>query len=213
MNRKEFIYHSEQSIKTALQDSEIVKALAAVGFGRDVLLSGLTLRDHIKTTGVKQKNEYGEKLSATDALKQARHEAIELYNQHVATARFALKDDREAYQSLALAGERKRALLEWLEQAETFYTNVAAYTSVLKKYNLSSADLTLGQERVAAVAEAYSRQLQEKNEAKEATQSKAEARQAFIHWARRYKQAVQLAFGDQPKILARLGYPKKQAVS
>lgn len=213
MNWKKSINHSEQSIKIALQDPEIVKALAVVGFGRDMLLSGLSLRDDIKATGVMQKNEYGEKLSATDALQEARQKATALYSQHIATARFVLKDDREAYQRLMLAGYRKRALLEWLEQAETFYTNAPAYISVFKKYNLSAAELMQGHERVEAVAQAYSRQLQEKNGAKEATQSKAEAQKAFIHWARRYKQAVQLVFGDQPKMLARLGYPKKQGVA
>jgi imidazolonepropionase-like amidohydrolase len=71
----------------------------------------------------KQKQEYGEQFSATDALDTAMSAANQVYMRHVKVARIALRGQRGAAKALQLTGRRQQSYSGWIKQASIFYTN------------------------------------------------------------------------------------------
>src|SRR4051812_44754378 len=94
---------------------------------------GRALRDKARVLYQRQKGEYGNLLAAGDALDAAQRQAKDTYMRHVKVARVALKADRGALQALNLAAQRRRALSEWLAQAQQFYANALAERTILDR--------------------------------------------------------------------------------
>jgi hypothetical protein len=195
------------SIETALQDGNIVEALAPYGYNRERLLQGQALVQQAQALAKRQRSSKGVLFAATVARAAAHNQAQAVYSHHVAIARLALQGDRGAAQKLDLSG-RKRALAAWLFQAEQFYTNALAtpaITAKLARYGITSAQLTAAQQQVAAVAASIVTQQQSKNGASESMQARDAALQALNHWMRDFRAVARMALANQPQRLAQLG--------
>ena len=200
------------AIDYALRIPEIQKTLAEVGFSKADLTRGKALLERVQMLDAVQQKEYGDRYQATDELTKAKQQAWALYTRHLATARFALKEERGHWKTLELSGKRKADLFGWLTQARTFYDNAPLVKTILAKYDLSEAELQQGASMIDAVIEAYNVRQKEDSEAQAATQQRNEVLAQLESWMRRFAQSARLAFIDDTQTLKGLGLMSRATV-
>lgn len=186
----------------------ITTIMAAFGYDATTMDAAKALVDNATALHNKQKQEYGEQFAATDELNLARATANKTYMRHVKLARIILKDNRGAYESLQLSGDRKQSISGWLQQANTFYTNALASESIkmeLAKLTMTEEVLTNAQALVADVEDKLNTQLKEKGEAQAATLERDNAFDALQEWVSQYVAVARIALEDQPQYLEVLG--------
>ncbi len=97
----------------------------------------------------------------------------------------------------------------WLSQARTFYTHIQDGKDVMKKFDVTEAELKQGKVMVETVIEAYHVRQKEGSEALTATQQRNRAMEKLDTWMRRFSQTARLAFIEDPNTLKALGLKKK----
>jgi hypothetical protein len=112
---------AQVALENAQANEALKAALALYGYDDAKLATGRALYDGAQEKHNKQKQEYGEQYTATDALDTAMSVANTVYMRHVKIARIALKDQRGAWQALDLQGRRKKTYSGWVKQARVFY--------------------------------------------------------------------------------------------
>jgi hypothetical protein len=123
---------AQNAISNAQSNSEIIAALAVLGYDDAKMQVGEALYIKAAKLQIKQVKEYGEQFAATDALNLAKATANKIYIVHVKIARIALSGDRGAAESLQLSGRRKESLSGWLIQTKALYSNALSTPAVLK---------------------------------------------------------------------------------
>ncbi|WP_185154506.1 hypothetical protein, partial [Fulvivirga sp. M361] len=157
---------------------------------------------------LKQQKEYGDQFTATDTLNTTKAQANREYMKHVKIARIAARNDRGAFESLQLSGDRKRTLSGWLKQAKAFYANALANADLLTAlagFGITEAKLTAAQLQVLGVEQAFNRQLREKGEAQAATQHRDEAFDALQSWLADFIAVSRIALESESQYLEVLG--------
>ena len=196
---------SQVAIENALGDKKVLQRLAVLGYDTKKIREGKVLRETTMMLQSVQKKEYGLQYKATDALRAAWEEAEELFAKHVSIARIVFKNNREVWNSLQLAGVRKRVISGWLEQARIFYVNAPEVASQLEAYGVTLAELESGKAMIDAVAAAYARQKQEKGKAQQATRQRDEALAALKAWMSDFMAIARIALKDDVQQLESLG--------
>ena len=210
MKKSERIVWSQMVIDTALNNPAILKQLGKVGLPKEQVLAGKSYVEEVIRLEAVQRKEMGERFDATDELNTVRDQARSLYTKHVADARHALRNQRGYWEALDLDGKRKAELFEWLAQADTFYNNIGPAMSILKKYNVTDAEVTEARVLIDKVIAAYKNRSREASEAKAATQQRNTALKELDNWMKRFVQTAKLAFVDEPHYLEVLGIGKKK---
>jgi hypothetical protein len=196
------------ALQNTTEDAVIKTELAEFGYTATKLAEGQALHAAAEALHRKQKEEYGEQLTATDALDTAREAANDLYLRHLKIARVAFKNDRGIQDKLDINGRRKETLSGWLGQAKQFYTtalNAPSIQASLATFGLTAAKLTAAQDLIQAVEEAAATQSREKGEAQEATRLRDLALEDLYEWISDFKTIARVALQDVPQQLEKLG--------
>lgn len=196
---------SQVAIENTLGNKKILQRVTVFGYDAKKMKEGKVLRETTMMLQTVQKKEYGLQYKATDALRVAREETEELFTRHISIARIVFKNDREAWNSLQLAGLRKRNFTAWLEKARIFYANAPALVSQLEPYGVTLAELESGKAMIDAVAAAYAHQKQEKGKAQQATRERDEALAALRAWMSDFMAIARIALKDDVQQLESLG--------
>lgn len=212
MKRAEKIMRARTIVEIFLSNKDIQKKLAEHNYSKQDVLEGQQLADQVQTLDNKQQQEYGARFGATDALNKARQAARDLYLEHLDSARFVFKKDRNAQKALDLTGTRRLDLSGWLNQAQQFYNNLAPFIGTLKKYNLNEAELKQGGAMIATVLEAYHKRKKETEEAKTSTRQVQEAEQALDAWLSSFAKFSKAILANEPELLEILGLTSKMGV-
>lgn len=200
------------AIENALNDEEIAPLLTAYGYDVTKLNVGNALRQAAMQEVQRQVEEYGDQFTATDIVNQAWQQANAEYMKHVKIARVAFKNERGAFQKLALDGQRKRTLSGWLGQARQFYSNALSDThvqNVLLGFGIDVAALTAAQALVDAAEQASAAQESEKGDAQQATLERNKAMQALDAWMSDFIAIARIALAGKPQLLEKLGVQVK----
>ena len=200
------------AIENALNDEEIAPLLTAYGYDVTKLNVGNALRQAAMQEVQRQVEEYGDQFTATDIVNQAWQQANAEYMKHVKIARVAFKNERGAFQKLALDGQRKRTLSGWLGQARQCYSNALSDThvqNVLLGFGIDVAALTAAQALVDAAEQASAAQESEKGDAQQATLERNKAMQALDAWMSDFIAIARIALAGKPQLLEKLGVQVK----
>ncbi len=212
VKKREKLKRIQGTIDYTLRTPTILEALAKLDFPKEDVLEGSSLFDEVIVLEDAQQKEYGEQYQATEDLTQARRDARALYMKHLELARIGFRDHRAFYKTLSLGGNRKGDLFGWLSQARTFYSHINRGKDVMKKFDITEAELKQGKAMIDAVIEAYHIRQKEGSEALTATQQRDRAMEKLDAWMRRFSQTARLAFIDDPDTLKALGLKKKVMV-
>lgn len=199
---------AQNLIQNGTNVDAILSAMTAFGYDTTAMDAGKALLDKANELHAKQKQEYGEQFAATDELNLARENANKTYMKHVKLARIALSNDRGAFESLQLSGDRKQSISGWIQQAKTFYANALVSTSVkgaLSKFTVSEEVLNAGQAAILDVESKLNAQLKEKGEAQAATEARDKAFDDLQEWVSQYVSIARIALEDEPQLLESLG--------
>ncbi|MFT6856667.1 MAG: vacuolar-type H+-ATPase subunit I/STV1 [Cyclobacteriaceae bacterium] len=156
----------------------------------------------------KQKQEYGEQFSATDALDTAMSAANQVYMRHVKVARIALRGQRGAAEALQLTGRRQQSYSGWIKQASIFYTNALIDEGVktaLSSFGITEQALQEGQDNVNDVQAKLAAQLKEKGEAQASTQERDQALEDLLDWMSDFVAIARIALENDAQLLEVLG--------
>ena len=212
MKKSEKLKRIQGTIDYALRTPMILQALAKLDFPKEDVLEGSALFDEVILLEDAQQKEYGEQYQATEELTQARRDTRALYMKHLELARIGFRNHRAFYKTLLLGGNRRGDLFGWLSQARTFYTYIQDGKDVMKKFDVTEAELKQGKVMVETVIEAYHVRQKEGSEALTATQQRNRAMEKLDAWMRRFSQTARLAFIEDPNTLKALGLKKKVLV-
>ena len=208
MTNEEQVRRTKTAVEAVLAYARLQKELATYGYDKKKMLEGKARWEKVEMLIHLQKKEYGESYEATDSLNLAKADAWQVYVRHQEIARVALKDNRGAYKSLQLTGERKKDLFGWLAQARTFYANVEGVKETLTKYSLTEDELKQGQAMIEAVYQAHSTRRKEYSEAKQATQNRNQALEELTAWTSAFVGIAKVAFANDPEALELMGLLK-----
>jgi hypothetical protein len=202
---------AQVALENAQANEALKAALALFGYDDAKLATGRALYDGAQEKHNKQKQEYGEQYTATDALDTAMSVANTVYMRHVKIARIALKDQRGAWQALDLQGRRKKTYSGWVKQARVFYNNAMASADIkaaLAVFGITEAVLTDSLANVAEVETKLAAQLKEKGEAQDATEQRDEAFEQLEDFMSDFTAIARIALEDEPQFLEMLGIVK-----
>ncbi|UXP32943.1 hypothetical protein N6H18_03105 [Reichenbachiella agarivorans] len=208
------LLQAEVAIHNATTNDAVKSAMALYGYDTTKVAENQALLDQGKTLHTKQKKEYGEQYSATDALSKSMKTADKWYIKHVKIARIALKNERGIWQSLQINGRRKKSQSGWVSQATVFYLNALSNPDVLtamNQFGVSQEVLASTQLLVQDVANKLSIQLKETGEAQDATIKRDEALDLLMDWMSDFKAIARIALEDDAQLLEMLGIVKAAA--
>ena len=150
----DFLQGSKTLIENASTLPEIATALASYGYDAARFEEGRRLWAEADSLAKKQSLDSGGRSGATQELDKAWTVANKSYMKALKIARIAFGEDPKAIAALKLYGPRKQSVAGWIEQAETFYANLAAdpvLAGRLRRYGYDSARLGSEATQVEAV--------------------------------------------------------------
>lgn len=199
---------AENAIDNSMNVSEILAALAVCGYDAIKLGEGKALQVNAVTLQSINKKEHGEQFDATDAMHLAKAIANKGYMRHVKLARIALENDRGAWESLGLSGDRMDSFSGWVLQAKSFYTNALDTPEVLTKLGklgITLEILTATQALVEDVGAKYSTQKKETGQAQRARLARDAAMDKLQKWMGPFIKVARIALEDDSQYLEMLG--------
>lgn len=204
----ERLNQAQLAIAAGQKDADVAPLLAEFGYDTARLAAGKALYDSALALHQKQKMEYGEQFTATDAFNAALDNARASYMTFVKVARVAFKTDRGISGQLQLDGERKKSYAGLMSQMRQFYAAALAnpaITTGLAGFGITKEKLIAGQALLAGVEASLSAQLKESGEAQEATEKRDAAMDALDDWMSDYIAIARIALEERPQLLEKLG--------
>jgi hypothetical protein len=195
------------TIETVLNDPKLQDVLTPYGYAPTEMRQGQALRAQALAFVQQQHVQAGKQFAAQDAHADTQAQARALYKRHVALARIALRNDRDAMKSLDLSA-RKETLAGWVLQAQQFYTNALAddaITAKLARSGVTPEQMRTAQTLVEAVADGIVTQQQYKNTARVSKNARDAALRALDRWMLDFIAVARIVLADQPQRLAQLG--------
>lgn len=192
----------ETATKPPIQD-----AMAAMGYDEAALQQGRTLLDSFEQAVQTRQEEYGEQLSATDAVNDA-WDAFhaQTYMPHVKIARVVFDDG--TLERLGITGVRPKAFGPYVQEARRFYDTLAGdeeLQSAMAERGVDGETVTRAQNDLDQLEALDQTQEREKAEAQQATRARNDARRSFADWLADYRKFARVALSDQPDLLEQLG--------
>ncbi|MGB3585985.1 MAG: hypothetical protein WBA23_05575, partial [Tunicatimonas sp.] len=148
---------------------------------------------------------YGLQKASTALYQQESTLLKAMYQEHLALARVALKEDITAGNVLRLWGARQRNVAGWLSQVSEFYTHASRYSDILSQYAISSAEIAQGQAMIRTIQEARVLQARHRSDAQIATQHRRQSINQLRTWIREFNAITRVALKDEPQYLEALG--------
>ena len=207
-SQADFLAEAKTLIENAIALPEIAAALGQYGYDAARLAEGRALWAQADAAMKKQSLDSGSRSGAVAEHEKAWEKANAAYMKALKVARVAFGDDAKAITALMLYGPRKQSLSGWLEQAETFYANLAAESSLamsLERYGYTSRKI--GEERalVAAVRESGFAKVQGAGAAQSSTAARDEKLRELDSWVSELRTIARVAFYEEPQELEKLG--------
>jgi len=203
-----FLNRAQVAIDNALSTPQIQEYLEEYGYTPKKIQTGKTLYEIALAAQQKQRQEYGEQISATEALNRLWEEAQTSYMRCVKIARIAFKNNPGIATELAINGTRKRTLSGWLLQAKQFYINAFGNPEILKglaEYGMTKAKLEACQKELETVETVNLTQEKEKGEAQNATKIRDKAMDELNGWLSDFIAIARVALAEEPQLLESLG--------
>jgi hypothetical protein len=216
MNRKTIAskLHTIQSgISGALNQPEIGTLLATFGYTAEKLAEGKALLDEATRLTALQVNNYGNQYAATDEASKALETAYADYMITLKVIRVAFKGDMDALASFKASGKRNKSLSGWLRDARVMYANLLGNETALAtaaRFGITKERLQKEQQQLDAVAALYSKQLEKKGEAQQATIDRDKAFDELANWYSDFRAIARIALHEKPQLLEALGIVVKR---
>jgi len=207
-NFVKFIFQTSTLIQNSMAISKISDRLLEYGYTNDRLRQGLDLVQHTETLTWRTDKAYGQSRQATRTLDEARTAAHRAYIKTLKIARIAFDADGRADTALKLSGPRKQSVDGWLDQASTFYANLAADQTLgdgLRLYGYTAAKLNAEAVLVERVRQTLQIQAREAGEARKATSDRDQKLAELRAWVKKFRTVVKVAFSEDPQELEKLG--------
>ena len=156
-----------------------------------------------------QKDEYGEQHEATAVLQALWDSANRTYMDTRKISRIALRDRPKAQAALGLGAKPKRSIGGWMEQTDTFYSNMLRnpdFIAAMAPYGYDQLKLEAEAALMQEVVAANGVQEDERGDAQEATKTRDAKLDELDQWLADYKVIARIALQDTPQQLEKLGW-------
>jgi hypothetical protein len=204
----DFLQGAKTLIENAATVSEISSALALYGYDGARLEEGRKLWSETDALVKKQSLDLGGRFEATQEFDKAWTSANAAYMKALKVARVAFGDDAKAIAALKLYGPRKQTLAGWIEQAETFYANLAADSGLsgrLTRYGYDQAKLKAEAAAVESVRQRTQAKVQGSGTAQASTAARDKKLRELDAWVSELRTIARVAFYENPQELEKLG--------
>ena len=204
----DFLQGSKTLIENASTLPEIATALASYGYDAARFEEGRRLWAEADSLAKKQSLDSGGRSGATQELDKAWTVANTSYMKALKIARIAFGEDPKAIAALKLYGPRKQSVAGWIEQAETFYANLAADPALagrLRRYGYDSARLGSEAMQVEAVRSKTQEKVQGSGNAQASTAARDKKLRELDTWVSELRTISRVAFYENPQELEKLG--------
>ncbi len=190
------------------QAPPIREAMATVGYDEAAFQRGQALRDAFAAAVQARQSEFGEQITATEALRDA-WDAFhsQTYMPHVTIARLVF-DGGGTIRRLGVEGDRPDAFGAYLQEAHRFYQTVSGdpgLQGALAERGVDEAATAAALADLDQLEALDQSQEREKAEAQQATRARNDARRAFADWLADFQKFARVALADQPDLLEQLG--------
>jgi hypothetical protein len=204
-------YHlrfARQVLSNAKASKAIKEAMDLFGYDDEKMQEGENLYETANQLYIDQIRESGEKIGATQDVRDAYEQASKVYMVHVTLARIAFRNSRDLYVALQLNGSRQKSYDKWLGQAEAFYSIALDKPEVQRGMALMKIDrkkLKEGQDLINKFRQTLHQRGLETGDAQRATLMRDEAVQEMNQWISDYLTISRIALDENPQELEKLG--------
>jgi hypothetical protein len=203
--QNEILKRADLALANALRTPEILTALRAYGVDeariKEIQSQLLSVKEFFR----QYREASVEAKAATQALREARDRAQELYSRHVTLGRVALADNPTLLEKMELKGTRKKGLPEWIEQANSFYRHANGQKESLAKYNITDKELNEMQKLLKQLKEMQQLQYQLKARTQVISEQRKKGYDALYRSFSKFIQIARLALDEEPQHLEALG--------
>ncbi len=126
---------SEIAIENCRRSAPIMAGIAIYKYDENRLTKGDEIITRIKTLTLQWNAAQSQKLQATLELKNTARDFKAVYYKTRRIAYLLFKNQEPQRRALALGGQKKRKLIQWLEEASQFYTNALADPEARRQFS------------------------------------------------------------------------------
>ncbi|WPP51563.1 hypothetical protein [Catalinimonas niigatensis] len=210
-NKKEYKKGWVQTtLKATRQHGDIQSSMLGFGYDEGKLGVADNLLVEVEKWDALYFDHLGGQKKATRDLKEARREVNTRYVRHLKVARVALEGRSDLWDLLKIEGPRKLSLPEWLGQVKAFYYHYDRAADILKKYNISRAEVEQTIAMIEAIEDFRVQQSLSRSHAQEATEKRDQYSHALDQWMSEFMYVAKLALKDSPQSLEALGKTVKR---
>jgi hypothetical protein len=206
--QSDFLEAASALLQCAVNDLEVSKSMAEVGFGEKNLVKGEALLSDFRNTYLKHESVTGEKLNVNNRRMTHLKSMKKLYMRILKTARIAFQDDQAAKNDMCLDGERHKDGDLWIGQVEqlcTGFFGVPGYSAKLEQFGVDSEMVGKLQSDIAVLKSINETKKVTEEELLLLTRQKKESVLKFQKWLSNYVKMARIRFDNNPDVLRRMG--------
>jgi len=196
---------AEVAIENTRRNPHIMERIALYKYDEQRLQQGDQMIIRIKGITVRWNKAQSEKFLATNALHAVVKEAKTVYGKTRRIARVIFQNQEPQRRALALNGQSRRILSQWLEEARQFYTNALVDPEVIRQlsnYGITAERLNEEKNLLAKVEKAMANQEKKAAEAMEITGERKLAAKELVQWMSKFFTILRLAMGKSQMLEA-----------
>ncbi|MCX6582211.1 MAG: hypothetical protein NT166_18730 [Candidatus Aminicenantes bacterium] len=196
---------AEVAIENTRRNPHIMERIALYKYDEQRLQQGDLMLIRIKGITVRWNKAQSEKLLATNALHAVVKEAKTVYGKTRRIARVIFQNQEPQRRALALNGQSRRILSQWLEEARQFYTNALVDPEVIRQlsnYGITATRLAEEKNLLVEVEKAMANQEKKAAEAMEITGERKLAAKELVQWMSKFFTILRLAMGKSQMLEA-----------
>ena len=204
---------AQVATNNAIKRKKIADALAAFGYTKVKIATGLKLANEVEALDTKQKAIKGQQHGASSALAKSLKKAKKAYVKTLEVARVAFRGKRTARAALMLGGRRKVSTAGIIDQAGKLYKNTintGSYLNTMKTFGYDKQKLQAEYKLFQEAAGLDDAQEGAKSSAQTATLKRDEKLKKLKRWMSDFNRIAKVALANDRQSLEALGIVAKR---
>ncbi|MEQ9443811.1 MAG: hypothetical protein RIG62_32525 [Cyclobacteriaceae bacterium] len=197
------LYRVQVTTEAVLSVPELQEVFSQHTYQEKKVQEGQQLRARVKELQNKQELSQRNAQKAQRTLQQAKEAMQSLYVDHLETARFVYRRDKEMQKKLLLSGSRKRQYTAWLGQVKQFYQHIDA--EMMAKYDVPTHEIKEARRLIKRLLELEVLRNDARRQAQQASQVKQCAFMELREWYCRFMRVAKIACEHDPQLLESMG--------
>ncbi len=192
------------AVGNTAKDAEVAKLMGQYNFPYKRMQEGDNLLTTVKALESTKESNYDGRWEITNRIETAIEAVRPVFQEHVATARFAFRHEPAILRSLNIKSIANNKW-SWIKQADAFYQKVEAHAETMTAQGANWEEVAQAKASITAIMEMRREGMFIKSKAEDSTEMRNQAVKMLKNWITEFRASARLALKDNPQKLEAFG--------